>query len=166
MAPAALCLLPLDFTKGAISDLLEYQCSLSNREAHMTTQITLTCLSDDSDQKRYDFTKPGRYTIGRAVDCDIQLPSDFEHAEISRHHCAFEIDPPTVRVCDLDSCNGTFVNGELIGQRQGNQTAEEATPRSGAMRELKHGDEVRVGHEVFRVDVFDASDLLQPIYFG
>jgi pSer/pThr/pTyr-binding forkhead associated (FHA) protein len=71
---------------------------------------------------------------------------------ISRRHCTFEIDPPKVRVRDLNSRNGTYVNGEKIGQRS-NPLARGESDHDGETRELRDGDEVRVGGIAIRVSV-------------
>jgi pSer/pThr/pTyr-binding forkhead associated (FHA) protein len=47
------------------------------------------------------------YVIGRRQDCHGCLP----YAFISRHHCEFTEEEGQVRVKDLESYNGTFVNG-------------------------------------------------------
>ncbi len=51
---------------------------------------------------------------------------------LSRRHCVIEVVKDGFRIRDLDSLNGTFVNGVPVKQRA-----------------LKHGDEVRIGHSVF-----------------
>ena len=54
---------------------------------------------------------PGRFLIGRAPQCDIQcqLPG------ISRIHASIEVLPRRgVVICDENSTNGTFVDGERI----------------------------------------------------
>jgi pSer/pThr/pTyr-binding forkhead associated (FHA) protein len=113
--------------------------------------------------KEYVFEAPTRCIIGRADDCDIRLPGDYWHSDISRHHCVLEIDPPAIRVRDLGSRNGTYVNGQKIGQRPPQQTAEAADSRMFADRELKEGDEVQVGREVFRIGIAACSEGLQPV---
>jgi pSer/pThr/pTyr-binding forkhead associated (FHA) protein len=52
------------------------------------------------------------FLIGRADDCDVQLTGKL----ISRHHCAIAVDiaARSVRVRDMESRNGTFVNGERV----------------------------------------------------
>jgi pSer/pThr/pTyr-binding forkhead associated (FHA) protein len=47
------------------------------------------------------------YVIGRRKDCQGCLP----YAFISRHHCEFSENEGQVLVKDLESYNGTFVNG-------------------------------------------------------
>ncbi len=51
-----------------------------------------------------------RRTIGRAPDCDIRLPDQ----GVSRRHCTLENDGDRLQVTDLESANGTYINGELM----------------------------------------------------
>lgn len=48
--------------------------------------------------------------IGRDPSCDVSLP--LEH--LSRHHCQLEVRNGSLYVSDLDSANGTFLNGVRI----------------------------------------------------
>jgi len=48
--------------------------------------------------------------VGREAYCDIV----FNDHQVSRKHCLLEIDEQNVKVSDLESSNGTFVNGVLI----------------------------------------------------
>jgi pSer/pThr/pTyr-binding forkhead associated (FHA) protein len=75
------------------------------------------------------------YTIGRADDCDLKLQNRF----VSRHHCELVVDDQDkiVRVRDLGSQNGTFVN-------DGPVTAE---------CELKDGDKLVIGCIPFEVHI-------------
>ncbi len=52
----------------------------------------------------------GRFLIGREEDCNLRPNSEL----VSRHHCVFTNDDITVRVRDLGSTNGTYVNGERL----------------------------------------------------
>ena len=56
----------------------------------------------------------GKLVIGRETDCPLQRESTF----ISRHHCVLLLDADTLRIRDLGSKNGTFVNGQRIGGRE------------------------------------------------
>jgi pSer/pThr/pTyr-binding forkhead associated (FHA) protein len=53
----------------------------------------------------------GKLIIGRAADCDLRLLSDC----VSAYHCVLLLDECTLRIRDLGSKNGTFVNGRKIG---------------------------------------------------
>ena len=73
----------------------------------------------------------GRFLIGREEDCHLRPNSEL----VSRHHCVFTHDEYTVRVRDLGSTNGTFVNGNRV--------------RGTAV--LSNGDQVAVGKLEFEV---------------
>lgn len=124
--------------------------------------VVLKVNQGEPEDQRLVFHEPGHCVIGRAQDCDVRLPMDFAHSDVSRHHCLFEIDPPHVRVRDLGSRNGTFVNGELIGRRLPQQAAEVADAGRGPSRTLHTGDEVRVGITFVRVAVMDED--IEPDY--
>lgn len=79
----------------------------------------------------------GKFLIGREEDCHLRPNSD----TVSRHHCVFTVDDFTVRLRDLGSTNGTFVNGERI--------------RGGVM--LNPGDIVSIGKIEFEVQIRDSS---------
>jgi len=90
-------------------------------------------------------------TFGRGKRCNPQLPAE-GHQRISRHHCLLEVVLPEVRLQDLGSLHGTFVNGELLGKRPEGKAPEPGF--ASADRELKDGDEVRLANQLeFRVNI-------------
>jgi pSer/pThr/pTyr-binding forkhead associated (FHA) protein len=131
----------------------------------MQQRITLTIVHGPGEGTEFVLDKPGRQTIGRANDCTIQLPTNFLFAQVSRHHCELDIDPPAVLVRDLGSLNGTFVNGEMIGKQTGEEVRSEVSNATSAARELKGGDELQVGTVVFRVGVSDDEGMRMPVYW-
>lgn len=123
-------------------------------------KITLTVTGGWLPEKEYAFEAPTRCVIGRAPDCDLQVPSDPTHADISRHHCLLEIEPQAVRVRDLGSRNGTWVNGTRIGQRSVPEAPPEKADRDeGAKYPLKDGDEIKVGHTCLRVGISGLAEI-------
>jgi len=56
----------------------------------------------------------GTLLIGREPDCQLCLPCDF----VSRHHCALQLTGLTLRIRDLGSKNGTYVNGRRVGPNE------------------------------------------------
>jgi hypothetical protein len=69
--------------------------------------------------------------VGRSGQCGLQLAHD---GQASRKHCVFTRGgPSTVTVRDLGSCNGTLVNGVLVGEAA-----------------LAGGEEITVGETVLR----------------
>ena len=118
--------------------------------------------------KEYFFEGMAHCTIGRSHDCDIRLPVDQGQLEVSRHHCLLIIEPPSMRIRDLGSLNGTYVNGKKIGQRLPSQAPENSDPGPAADQELHDGDEIQVGHNVLRVETTavaePAAEILEPAY--
>ncbi len=62
------------------------------------------------EQNRFNLS--GKITIGRDPSCDITLPLD----HLSRKHVELELSGGQLHIRDLDSSNGTYVNGEKISQ--------------------------------------------------
>ncbi len=80
----------------------------------------------------------GKFIIGREHDCHLRPNSEM----ISRHHCVFQADEFTVRLRDLGSTNGTFVNGERI------QTDTV----------LQDGDTIHIGKLAFQIAIKHIED--------
>lgn len=74
-----------------------------------------------------------KFLIGREEDCQLRPNSDL----VSRHHCVIAIDDFTVRIRDLGSTNGTFVNNQRI-------TTQVV---------LKQGDQIRIGKLAFEIQI-------------
>jgi diguanylate cyclase (GGDEF)-like protein len=73
---------------------------------------------------------PGQVTLGRGTRCDICL----QDAAVSRRHCQLRIEPAAIWLKDLDSTNGSYVNGRRIEHRQ-----------------LSYGDIIGVGGSTLRL---------------
>ncbi len=86
---------------------------------------------------------PGKLLIGREVDCHLRPDS----ALISRHHCVLLLDEYTLRIRDLGSTNGTFVNNRRIGSGE---------------TILIHGDTVNVGEISCQIDLSEELAETQP----
>jgi hypothetical protein len=103
------------------------QMTLSGRPASVGELQVLS--GNCSGQRiRLDFH---RFVVGAERDCDLRPASPL----LSRHHCVFKKDEYSLRIRDLGSKNGTFVNGRRI--------SSEAI--------LKPGDEVKIGDVKFHV---------------
>jgi hypothetical protein len=83
-----------------------------------------------------------RFLVGRELDCQLRPATGL----VSRHHCAFLCDGFTLRVRDLGSLNGTFVNGRRV--------EHEAL--------LEDGDIVNAADLTLRVILRKTSDAAEP----
>jgi predicted component of type VI protein secretion system len=82
-------------------------------------------------------------TLGRARGCTVRIPS----AEVSRLHCRLRMESGVVTVEDLESVNGTFVNGKRIREP-----------------EIVHpGDRVSLGPVTFVVEYELSTSTLRPL---
>ncbi|HEX2465152.1 MAG TPA: HD domain-containing phosphohydrolase [Thermoanaerobaculia bacterium] len=86
--------------------------------------IELVIIEGSGMGRTYSVRTGDSKTLGRGPDCDIDL---YEQG-VSRRHCTVENSGFTVTVTDLESVNGTFVNGKPV--RRGR---------------LQAGDELAVG---------------------
>jgi pSer/pThr/pTyr-binding forkhead associated (FHA) protein len=109
----------------------------------MRPTITLTISRGPLKGKRLVFEEPAVVTVGRASDCDLPVPSHDDYMDVSRHHGWFDIDPPSIRVFDAASRNGTYVNGVRTSG------TSDHVPNS----DLQDGDEVRMGSLVLHVGI-------------
>ena len=64
---------------------------------------------------------------------------------LSRRHCLLSREADDYKICDLDSRNGTFVNGVAVKESL-----------------LKHGDQVSIGDSAFIFLCRDADDPANP----
>lgn len=55
-----------------------------------------------------------QFLIGREADCHLRLNCEFA----SRHHCVLQIDDLSIRIADLASKNGTYVNGRRVSSKE------------------------------------------------
>lgn len=75
---------------------------------------TWSLIASDSWMKGQHFDlHPGKQTLGRSAEADLTLPSK----HLSRLHAEFNIENNTLTVTDLDSANGTFVNGQRVSRQ-------------------------------------------------
>jgi pSer/pThr/pTyr-binding forkhead associated (FHA) protein len=118
----------------------------------MSSKIILTITQGKLSGKQYIFASRSTCIVGRNDDCNLQI-ADAVDMTISRYHCLLDINPPDIRVRDLGSLNGTFVNGKKIGQRQREQTAKEAVKLNFPEYNLQNGDEIRLGDILFKIEV-------------
>jgi pSer/pThr/pTyr-binding forkhead associated (FHA) protein len=69
----------------------------------------LALLSEGFTGRTYEL-KTDKTTIGRVADNTFEIPEQ----SVSSHHCEIHLRGGEVHILDLDSSNGTFINGEKI----------------------------------------------------
>jgi two-component system response regulator AtoC len=65
---------------------------------------------EDGSSSMYRLPNPGIVTIGRIPEVDLRV----DHSSVSRRHARIQVDRGEIRISDLDSRNGTRVNGMRI----------------------------------------------------
>jgi pSer/pThr/pTyr-binding forkhead associated (FHA) protein len=92
---------------------------------------TLIVLDGHDSGKRYSLDGKAQFKIGRSVTSDLKL-SD---AKVSRDHCIVELVRDHHIIIDLESANGTVVNGDRVRKTV-----------------LKEGDFIRLGYTMLKYD--------------
>lgn len=93
-------------------------------------------LFDETHQRSYPLTGLLK-EIGRSDECDLAIPDDLR---LSRVHARLDKDGDDWVLVDLESTNGTFVNGERITEAR-----------------LKVGDRLEIGNSVFWVKPWEGT---------
>jgi predicted component of type VI protein secretion system len=99
--------------------------------------IAVARLLLESGGERREIKVAGSLTVGRSQTAGVYL----DDKTLSREHTKFYVENGKLFVRDLESKNGTYLNGALIKNTQ----------------PLKHGDRVKVGTAIFTVVADDAA---------
>ena len=99
-----------------------------------TIKVKLSVTSGPSEGLQRTFTNHQTCIVGRAEEAHLRLS---KARELSRFHCRIEINPPNIVVVDLQSTNGTKVNGQRV---------EVASLANGEARGSGFSGERRSGH--------------------
>mgnify|MGYP001592901085 CR=1 FL=1 len=130
-APAAMPATNPDGT-AALARALVHEV-LAALEHHSPAQMPRLEVVSDAARRSYDLpVTTGGLLIGRGEDCAIMLAD----GDLSREHAAIRRSFSATLVVDLDSKNGTKVNGERL--------------RKGSERRLCHGDRIGIGQTVLQ----------------
>lgn len=84
------------------------------------------------------------FVVGRSRQAHLRFAQDDPY--FSRMHFLVAANPPTCRVVDLGSRNGTMVNGQKVREA-----------------ELRHGDLIRAGHTTILVELDSPASEDQPV---
>jgi serine phosphatase RsbU (regulator of sigma subunit) len=97
----------------------------------------ITIESADGTRQRFHLWKE-RVTVGRARSCDVFLPDQW----LSRQHAEIRRKSGDYFVADLESKNGTLLNGERVGEE----------------RRLRHGDVISLGEHQLTFSTVDEPE--------
>lgn len=73
--------------------------------------VNLVLVKKNGSQKAFSLSS-GVTVIGRRHDCDLRIPL----ISVSRRHCQLNRDEGALKIRDLGSRNGTYVNGKRIDE--------------------------------------------------
>ncbi len=96
-------------------------------------QVNLKVTAGPYNGRIFSFAQHDSFLIGRNPEAHLCLPDD---RFFSRNHCLLEMNPPHSFLRDLNSTNGTFVNGQRVKDAY-----------------LKNGDRVQCGETILVVEV-------------
>jgi hypothetical protein len=90
-------------------------------------RVKLRLIEGPEVGKVFEFSEPDSFLVGRSPKAHLRFDGTADR-HISRTHCLLDIRPPRCILRDLESTNGTRVNGKRIRER-----------------DLENGDEIQVG---------------------
>ena len=111
----------------------------------MPAKVVLKFTKGGLKDREFSYDQKECVIIGRQNDSNIVAPPT--DTTVSRYHCILDITPPVVTVRDFGSLNGTFLNGQKIGQGDLTKSAEERREGKSEEFPLKHGDRLGLSAE-------------------
>src|SRR5262249_6084452 len=117
----------------------------------MTPTVRLTVLTGPHKGRKFCFRGATQCMLGRAEDCFVQFYGTARDQLISRHHCELDIDESSIRIRDLGSCNGTYVNTQRLDPAA--ETVVDCAACPGAV--LGDADVISLGGITLQVHIVD-----------
>ncbi|MFO0976356.1 MAG: ATP-binding protein [Planctomycetaceae bacterium] len=104
-------------------------------------RATLLVINGANRGSRFEMTSAQDVVIGRSVGCNVRL----DDSEVSRHHARISHNGESFLLKDLNSANGTRINGVAVTERP-----------------LKNGDTLQIGASVIAFQLADTSHPALP----
>jgi hypothetical protein len=117
--------------KALADELSQFRKDSKHKGSSMSLRKTLPSvllIADETGKRVRLFNEIN--VIGRAAECDIVIRA----SDISKRHCQIILESDRVLIEDLQSVNGTLLNGEPV-----------------QLSELLDGDQLTIGEHVFHV---------------
>ncbi len=127
-----------DSERDLLATVVQQRDALEREDLHaeLAFVLTITQGAEKGRTFRLDKAMPTRVLIGTSPACEIRLGD----REVSRRHAGLERVGPALKIFDLSSTNGTWVDRVKIVEA-----------------ELQGGEFIRVGTTLFQVDVEDGA---------
>ncbi len=121
----------------------EFKTPVELQSLERNARVTFRVIEGPHAGTGFTFEEHDTLFAGRLTKAQLRLEKDLH---FSRHHFRIEVNPPTCFLMDLNSRNGTFINGERVKERF-----------------LRDGDVISGGRTKMVVSIFDpkasATDL-------
>ena len=108
----------------------------------MASKVTFTFLDGPLKGGRFGADERTVCILGRADDCNIRIEDGVDYG-VSKYHCILDINPPAVSIKDLNSTNGTFVNGSKL--KTHTPDSDGKTEKLPDVNILNHGAKIKIG---------------------
>ena len=115
----------------------------------MPSKVKITIENGPLTGTKFGIDERMNCIVGRDSSCTICIPRDVD-GMVSRNHCMLVIDPPDVGIEDLDSRNGTLLNGKKL----------EYSP-DGELTFLEDGDQLTLGNTTLSVDIISDKPIIK-----
>jgi pSer/pThr/pTyr-binding forkhead associated (FHA) protein len=120
----------------------------------ISTGVILTATQGDLTGQSFKFNSPNLITIGRHPFCDIQL-SD---RTVSRYHCFLKINNTEIKIKDLNSKNGTYLNGEKLKYLGSPQISLTNIVRENDGYAIANRDRIKVAKNILEVGIVNLEN--------
>jgi serine/threonine protein kinase len=117
----------------------------------MSSVINLVVVKGPLEGAKFGFDQTMECVIGRSSECVLQIPPEAA-VGVSKRHCLLDIRlPDRVAIRDLDSRNGTYLNGVDIRDERERQILEDRKLNGGDTFLLRNDDLFIIGQLCFQV---------------
>ena len=127
---------------------------LAHCDAMSGVRIEIQVTSGPLAGRRFEFDRQDTWVCGRSTEVQMSLAGD---GAISRQHFMLEVEPPRVRLTDLGSRNGTYVNNVRFGGTDPAAPGTRVAANGARTTLLADGDEIAAGASRMRVRIETAS---------
>ncbi|UQZ87710.1 hypothetical protein C4J81_00140 [Deltaproteobacteria bacterium Smac51] len=123
-----------------------------------TRSMKMTLTAEGGLPGAWEFGSPSAVVIGRGENASVKPMPGEAARSLSRYHAVIELSREGAVIRDLGSLNGTWLNGHLVGKREGTYRPNGGTPVSGPGVTLANGDIITLGRFTLRINLIESSE--------